>query len=103
MLGVGLIKHHCPFRAVAAAVSSTSIIAHPMFLPFLSERSSVGCLEEINSDLPEADFNHATVQLPKLETWTALQSAYNECFSYDLRFEYQTSKVIPSVLHGCTQ
>ncbi len=60
-------------------------------------------LEEINSDLPEADFNPATVQLPKLETWTALQSAYIECFSYDLRFEYQTSKVIPSVLHGCTQ
>jgi len=60
-------------------------------------------LEEINSDLPEADFNHATVQLPKLETWTALQSAYIECFSNDLRFEYQTSKVIPSVLHGCTQ
>jgi hypothetical protein len=59
--------------------------------------------EEINSDLPEADFNPATVQLPKLETWTALQNAYIESFSYDLRFEYQTSKVIPSVLHGCTQ
>ena len=60
-------------------------------------------LEEINSDLPEADFNHATVQLPKLETWIALQSAYIECFSYDLRFEYRTSRVIPPVLHGCTQ
>jgi hypothetical protein len=42
-------------------------------------------LEEINSDLPEADFNPATVQRPKLETWTALQSAYIEGFSYDLR------------------
>ena len=56
MLGVGLIKHHCPFRAVAAAVSNTSIIAYPMFLPFLSERSSVGCLEEINCDFPQPDF-----------------------------------------------
>jgi hypothetical protein len=43
------------------------------------------------------------INFRNLETWTALQSAYIECFSYDLRFEYQTSKVIPSVLRGCTQ
>src|SRR5258708_19906091 len=49
MLRVGLIKHHCSFRAVAAAVSSTHIIAHLQFLPFLSERSSVGCFEEIGT------------------------------------------------------
>ena len=48
MLRVGLIKHHCPFRAVAAAVSGTHIIAHLPFLPFLSERSSVGCFGEID-------------------------------------------------------
>src|SRR5258708_17880521 len=49
MLRVGLIKHHCPFRAVAAALSSTPIIAHLQFLPFLSERSSVGCFEGIGT------------------------------------------------------
>jgi hypothetical protein len=43
----GLIKHQCPFRAVAAAVSSTPIIAQLPFLPFLSERSSVGCFGEV--------------------------------------------------------
>src|ERR1700693_4463649 len=48
MLRVGLIKHHCPFRAVAAAVSGTHIIAHLQFLPFLSERSSVGRFGEVN-------------------------------------------------------
>jgi hypothetical protein len=48
MLLVGLIKHHCPFRAVAAAVSGTHIIAHLQFLPFLSERSSVGRFWEIS-------------------------------------------------------
>src|ERR1700675_5191326 len=47
MLRVGLIKHHCPFRAVAAAVSGTHIIAHLQFLPFLSERSSVGRFWEV--------------------------------------------------------
>ena len=46
MLLDGLIKHQCPFRAVAAAPSSTHIIAHLQFLPFLSERSSVGRLWE---------------------------------------------------------
>ena len=44
MLLDGLTKHQCPFRAVAAAVSSTHIIAQLQFLPFLSERSSVGRL-----------------------------------------------------------
>jgi len=49
MLMDGLIKHQCPFRAVAAAVSSTHIIAHRQFLPLLSERSSVGCFWEVRT------------------------------------------------------
>jgi len=47
MLRDGIMKRQCPFRAVPAAVSSTHIIAHLQFLPFLSERSSVGCFEEV--------------------------------------------------------
>jgi hypothetical protein len=66
MLRVGLIKHHCPFRAVAAAVSGTHIIAHLPFLPFLSERSSVGCFEEINGNVPEADFWPVVVRQGRL-------------------------------------
>jgi hypothetical protein len=49
----GLIKHQCPFRAVAAAPSSTHIIAHLQFLPFLSERSSVGRFWEVMTRIPE--------------------------------------------------
>ena len=42
MLRGGLIKHQCPFRVVAAAVSSTPIIAHfPFFRSYLSEAQSV--------------------------------------------------------------
>src|SRR5579864_2130562 len=45
-----LIKHQCRLRAAAAAASSTPIIAYPKFLPFLSERGSVYCLEEVSQD-----------------------------------------------------
>ena len=44
MLLDGLIKHQCPFRAVARAVFQPHIIAHLQFLrSYLNEAQSVAC------------------------------------------------------------
>ena len=48
--------------------------AHPRFV---HGAALIGSYRLTLFSFTEADFSPATVQLPKLETWTALQSAYS--------------------------